>query len=223
MSTARDAILNRIRSGFGRGELSETSRKTLNEKLAVPTRSVTPGRVRLSGTELAEEFIRMTTGEATTVSEVKTREDVPEAVTAFIGKHRLPKSVVLAPDKSIERMPWKKTAVHVRTGRAKKEDITSVTPGFAGIAETGCFLLLSGPNHPYTLNFLPENHIVVLERSRIVATPEDAFGLLREEFGPGIIPRFVLMVAGPSRSADIGTSLQFGAHGPRRLHCLLVG
>jgi L-lactate dehydrogenase complex protein LldG len=83
-------------------------------------------------------------------------------------------------------------------------------------------MLLSGPGHPYTLNFLPENHIVVLESNRIVATPEDAFDLLREKYGPGNMPRTALMVAGPSRSADIGTSLQFGAHGPKRLHCILV-
>lgn len=222
MTEARDIILNQIRKGLGREELPEESRKTLNEKLAAPNRSLTPSRVRLSGAELVQEFIRMTTGEATTVFEVKHKEDVPGAVAAFLLEHGLPKSVVLAPEKTIEEIPWDKSGILVRQGRAETEDITSVTPGVAGIAETGCFLLLSGPKHPYTLNFLPENHIVILQRSRIVATSEDAFALLRKEFGPGRMPRTVLMVAGPSRSADIGTSLQFGAHGPKRLHCILV-
>lgn len=221
MSEAKNAILGRIRAGLGRKAPYEESKRALDKKLAAPERSITPGRVRLAGPELVAEFIRMTTGEATTVFEAAGIKEVPHAVTSFLQAHELPHAVVLAQDRAIAEMPWDQAGIQVRTGRAEKDDLTSVTPGFAGIAETGCFLLLSGPNHPYTLNFLPENHIVVLERSRIVATPEDAFELLRKEFGPGL-PRTALMVAGPSRSADIGTSLQFGAHGPRRLHCILV-
>jgi L-lactate dehydrogenase complex protein LldG len=222
MDEAKDAILNRIRTGLGRGEIPETSIIALNEKRAAPAGNIIPERVRLSGSELIREFIRMTTGEATTISRVTSREDVPAEVADFLRKVGLPPTVVLAPEKTIGDMPWGKSGLRTRPGRAEKDDLTSVTPGYAGIAETGCFMLVSGPDHPYTLNFLPENHIVVLERSRIVATPEDAFGLLRENFGPGNMPRTALMVAGPSRSADIGTSLQFGAHGPKRLHCILV-
>lgn len=222
MSEARNDILKRIRTGLGREELTEKSKRDLNEILGAPMRSITPGRVRLSEPELAEEFIRMTTGEGTTLYRVKGREDVPEAVAAFLRELGLPNSVALAPESNIVEMPWGKEDIQVRSGRAEKDDITGVTPAFAGIAETGCFLLLSGPNHPIALNLLPENHIVVLERTRIVATPEEAFGLLRKEFGPGNMPRTTLMVSGPSRSADVGTSLQFGAHGPRRLHCILL-
>jgi len=223
MNEAKHTILNRIRTGLGREKLSDEAKKALDRKLAAPPGCITPERVRLSGAGLVQEFIRMTTGEATTVSRAEKSEAVPGAVAAFLQAHGLPQAVALAPDKSLEEMPWNQSGIHVRPGRAEKEDLTSVTPGVAGIAETGCLLLLSGPNHPYTLNFLPENHIVVLERSRIVATPEDAFGLLRKKFGQGNLPRTALMVAGPSRSADIGTSLHFGAHGPKRLHCILVG
>jgi L-lactate dehydrogenase complex protein LldG len=37
------------------------------------------------------------------------------------------------------------------------------------------------------------------------------------------LPRTVNFITGPSRSADIGQKLQLGAHGPRRLHIILVG
>ena len=36
-------------------------------------------------------------------------------------------------------------------------------------------------------------------------------------------PRTVNMVTGPSRSADIGQTLQLGAHGPVALHVFVVG
>jgi L-lactate dehydrogenase complex protein LldG len=223
MNESKNTILDRIRTGLGRGEISEVSGSALNEMPPPPAENIVPARVRLSGPELAREFIRMTRGEATTVSRVKGSEAAPAAVAEFLREHGLPPAVVLATDTAIGEMPWNESGIRTRPGRAGKEDITSVTPGFAGIAETGCFMLVSGPDHPYTLNFLPENHIVVLKSSRIVATPEDAFGMLRKKFGPGNMPRTALMVAGPSRSADIGTSLQFGAHGPGRLHCILIG
>ncbi len=38
----------------------------------------------------------------------------------------------------------------------------------------------------------------------------------------GGMPRNVMLVTGPSRSADIEQTLELGAHGPRRLHILLV-
>jgi L-lactate dehydrogenase complex protein LldG len=37
------------------------------------------------------------------------------------------------------------------------------------------------------------------------------------------LPRAINMITGPSRSADIGQILILGAHGPRRLHVLIVG
>ena len=38
----------------------------------------------------------------------------------------------------------------------------------------------------------------------------------------GGMPRNVMLVTGPSRSADIEQTLELGAHGPRRLHVVLV-
>jgi L-lactate dehydrogenase complex protein LldG len=46
---------------------------------------------------------------------------------------------------------------------------------------------------------------------------------LRERYGAGILPRTVNMITGPSRSADIEQTLILGAHGPRRLHVIIVG
>jgi L-lactate dehydrogenase complex protein LldG len=80
-------------------------------------------------------------------------------------------------------------------------------------------MLPSGPARPVLNNLLPDHAIVLLEAANIVASYEDAFDLLRME---GSMPRNVMLVTGPSRSADIEQTLELGAHGPRRLHVLII-
>ena len=89
---------------------------------------------------------------------------------------------------------------------------------FAGVAETGTLIMRSGPNHPTTLNFLPDTHIVVIRKSQVVGTYEDAWDRLRE----GDMPRTVNLITGASRTGDIEQTIFMGAHGPRRMHIVLV-
>src|SRR3546814_4793731 len=83
-------------------------------------------------------------------------------------------------------------------------------------------MMASGPEAPTTLNFLPENHIVVLRTSQVIGSYEEAWQRLRAALGPGVMPRSVNMIPGPSRTGDIEQTILLGAHGPRRLHVLLV-
>ena len=101
-----------------------------------------------------------------------------------------------------------------------------MTGAFAGIAETGTLMLASGPDNPTTLNLLPDNHIVLLQHKKIVGSYEDSWSALRKaqsgRRGKRTMPRTVCFVTGPSRSADIEQTLLLGAHGPRRLHIILL-
>src|SRR5690606_29717660 len=97
----------------------------------------------------------------------------------------------------------------------------SLTGSLAGIAETGTLMLASGEQGPTTLNFLPETHLVVLRESDLVGPIEEAWKRLRERADEGL-PRTVNFITGPSRTGDIEQKIQLGAHGPRRLHVLLL-
>jgi hypothetical protein len=73
---------------------------------------------------------------------------------------------------------------------------------------------------PATVSLLPETHIAMVPVSRIVATMEDAFALLRAERGE--LPRAVNFISGPSRTGDIEQTIVLGAHGPCRVHLILT-
>ena len=81
-------------------------------------------------------------------------------------------------------------------------------------------MLLSGPGTPLTTSLLPDTHIALVPRSRILRSMEDAFDLLRKE--RGALPRQVAYVSGPSRTADIEMSLTIGMHGPGEVHVFLM-
>jgi L-lactate dehydrogenase complex protein LldG len=87
-------------------------------------------------------------------------------------------------------------------------------------------MMVSGPEHPTTLNILPETHVIILGREQVLGSYEDGWARLRtarrQEDGGWSMPRTVNFITGPSRSADIEQKLQMGAHGPRRVHIIIV-
>ena len=68
----------------------------------------------------------------------------------------------------------------VNTGKAEAPDQLSLTGSIAGVAETGTLILASSPDHPSSLNFLPDNHIVILRADVIVGSYEDAWDHIAE-------------------------------------------
>jgi len=82
--------------------------------------------------------------------------------------------------------------------------------------------LTSGSDNPTTLNFLPDNHFVMVAASDIVGDYESVWDKLRVRYGRGAAPRTLNLITGPSRSGDIEQTLLLGAHGPRRLHIVIV-
>jgi len=224
MTTSRERVLESVRKALGRrAPLEAAAREALEARLAAHGRGTIPARGQKSARDTVRLFIQMAREAAATVEEIKTLRAVPGAVADFLSTHNLPASVVVAPDPAIADVAWDTRAMlEIRHGAAEGSDQVSVTGAFAGVAETGTLVLRSGPETPTTLNFLPDNHIVVLGVDQIVGDYEEVWTLLREAAGSGpVLPRSVNWITGPSRSADIEQTLLMGAHGPRRLHILL--
>ncbi|WP_234703778.1 LutC/YkgG family protein [Rhodospirillum centenum] len=221
-SPARAAILGGIRRAAGALRDAEAARAAVAQRLAAHPRNLIPARTALPPAALVELFRRQRPGPwPATVERVAAGRRAgrrcpdylagPQPCRPGCGWRPTPRSLALAWDS--------RPALEVDFGPARPDDATSVTSALAGIAETGTLLTASGPGHPTGLTFLPSTHIVVLPVERIVGSYEAGWDLLR---AAGDMPRTACLVTGPSRTADIEQTAQLHAHGPGRLHIILV-
>ena len=221
MSETREQILAGIRRSLKRGRLDAARETELREHVAAHRRNLVPARAAaLADPRRVDLFVGMAEEVQATVARVISPAAVPEEVARYLAAENLPADLVRAPDPSLDDILWDaRPLLRIRRGRAEAGDTASLTPCFAAIAETGTLMLISGAETPTTLNFLPDTHIVLVYADQVVATYEDGWDRLRTN---GRMLRAVNFITGPSRTVDIEQRIELGAHGPRRLHIVLV-
>jgi L-lactate dehydrogenase complex protein LldG len=218
---SKSEILGNIRRGLKRGEASQDQIQAVLNRINLHARNLIPQRAQLSHEGQVELFIAMATEAAAELFQLNSITEVPKICANWLKEHHI-STLVTASDEAILALDWDSAAELTCVQRvAQVGDSASLTTSFAGIAETGTLMLHSGKDSPTTLNFLPDNHFVILKRSDIVGPYEDAWQKLRDKT-QGDLPRTVNMITGPSRSADIEQTLQMGAHGPKDLIILLI-
>jgi L-lactate dehydrogenase complex protein LldG len=220
--SARDDIFANIRRSLGvKG--SETIRKqVVQDRLERAPKGVIPKRGQVSGEERIALFKVQAEASLATVTEVASAAEVPQSIALFLRNHNLPATVRMGDDKRLTTMPWAETALEISHGPSEGRDLNAVSHAFGGVAETGTLAMVSGPENPSTLNFLPDNHIIVVSAKDIASDYESVWSRVRFAFGKSSMPRTVNFITGPSRSGDIEQTLLLGAHGPRRLHVVVV-
>lgn len=218
--SAREQILSAVRDSLKRAPGDEAA---VEARLSGHPRGIIPDRTRLNRKALIALFVEMAEKVQATTARVSAAEEIPEALADFLKRHNLGGAIKLAPHPELEALPWreKTPTLELAAGRAEDSDEVSLTRAYGGVAETGTLMLYSGPEGPTTLNFLPENNVVVLKTSEIGGSYEEVWDRLRADFGEGRLPRTVNCITGPSRTGDIEQTIQLGAHGPRRLHVIL--
>jgi L-lactate dehydrogenase complex protein LldG len=219
--TARDDIIGGIRRNLGRGALSGTNADELAARIAAHRRNLIPARATsLDPPGRVDLFVKMAETVQTTVTRLASDQDVPGEIARYLAAENLPAALKIAPDPALDALPWtKRPLLQVSRGKAEPSDAVSLTPCLAAVAETGTLMLISGDTTPTTLNFLPDTHIVMVRTNQVVATYEDGWDLLRAR---DRLPRTVNFITGPSRTGDIEQKIELGAHGPRRLHVMLI-
>jgi len=220
VAETRDVFLARLRRSLG-GDGRDTG--AAERRLAERPRGPIPARGQLATPARLDLFQNMAEEASATVVRLAAAADIPAEIARYLAQENLPAEIRLAPDPRLAALPWSdRPLLTVTAGISEGHDAVSVTAAMAGVAETGTLALVSGPDTPTTLNLLPDTHIVVLATGNVVGTYEEVWARLRARYGAGVMPRTLNFITGPSRSADIEQKLQMGAHGPRRLHILLV-
>jgi len=222
MTTARTDIFSSIRRSLAVKGDERTRLQIVAERLDRAPKGVIPARGQVSGEALVEVFRAQAEASLATVRVVDSVAEVPRAVAEFLRDHNLPATLRMGDDPRLKAMPWGETALEMSQGRSDGGDLNAVSHALGGVAESGTAIMVSGPENPSTLNFLPDNHIIVIAAKDIAGDYERVFAKLRAAYGKGQMPRTVNFITGPSRSGDIEQTLLLGAHGPRRLHVLVV-
>jgi L-lactate dehydrogenase complex protein LldG len=222
--SARDLIFATLRRSLGVTGSEAPRRAAVAARLAGHPTGVIPARGQLPPQERLALFVRMAEAAAATTERVASGADIPVSVAAFLRGLNLPLRVRHGDDARLAGLPWERApALEVLRGPSDGHDLAAVSHASAAVAETGTVVLVSGADNPTTLNFLPDVHVVAVDARDVAGDFEAVMAWLRERYGAGQMPRTVNMVTGPSRSADIEQTLLLGAHGPRKLHIIVVG
>jgi L-lactate dehydrogenase complex protein LldG len=93
-----------------------------------------------------------------------------------------------------------------------------VTVADWGIAESATIVQLTRPGRPRSTSLVPSIHIAVLPLANLVADLAEAYALIRGEQNLDSL----VLISGPSKTADIEACMVLGAHGPRAMHLVVL-
>ena len=214
-SAARQAIFNRIRTAQDRpAEPTQAERDAVKDYIAQHSQGPRPA----VGSDLVIHFREQAVRMSDTVAAVPDMAAVPAAVARYLDEIGVARNAIAW--QTLGNMNWSEADLQVEFRRPRNEDLVGITGVFCAVAETGSLMLMSGTETWSSAGLLPETHIAIVPASRIVAHMEDAFALARAE---GVdMPRAINFISGPSRTGDIEQTIVLGAHGPYRVHVILV-
>ncbi|MCK4864513.1 MAG: LUD domain-containing protein [Gammaproteobacteria bacterium] len=212
MTNSRREIFSRLQQASSK---TEQKTATIKEYLSAHKRGVLP----VYSENIVKRFISKAKSVAATVESIKNITDLSTAVFKYISYYNIEPKLVSAPDDLLKQVKWQKE-ITVEYRAAQDNDNTTLTMAYAGIAETGSLVLCSGKESPTTLNFMPDNNICIIQQNKIYPYMEDTWDLLRK--AGETMPRSINFITGPSRTADVEQTIQLGAHGPRRLHIIIL-
>ena len=95
-----------------------------------------------------------------------------------------------------------------------------ITSADYALAETGTLVLLSSPQEARMISLLPPMHIAVFPRARMLANLDELLAVLPN---PAEQTSSMVLITGPSRTADIEQILVRGVHGPGEICAVIVG
>lgn len=222
MSAARDNVLDRVRKALGKRERMAAEFDAAEATMAAHRQGPRPALA----SDRILRFMQRARDMESSVERIDGRAAIPAAVARYLDGLSLPagpagekaRAGVCWPE--FATLDWAGAGLSIEARPTQGDDRLGISGVFCAIAETGTMVILAGPDAPSASALLPDTHVAVVPADRIVDGMEEAFDLIRRERGQ--LPRAVNMISGPSRTGDIEQTIVLGAHGPFRVHVLVV-
>ena len=212
MSSARARILASVRAALGASATMASSHGA--------TARVSPASSRPQWQEpRLERFLDRFEQAAGSWARLDTAQGIPAAIAEYL-RDRPTVRLRLSGQPLLQELQWPadwEVGVNPLDAAAWPAAVAVAT---LGVAETGSLVMASSPACPAAGHFLADDHLIVLRSHDIVDYLEEVWERVAAAGHP--LPRAVNMITGPSRTADVEQTLQLGAHGPRRVHLLLI-
>ena len=206
---SRDYILHRVRTALGRGA-GQAAPEPPPARLVVPE---VPMAARVAS---LLERVRALAGQAE-----ESADPLGFVKAAIAGKTAVASNAPYLAECGIATLPG------VRSGIYDREELRAVcatadigiTSADYALADTGTLVMLASPREARLISLLPPAHLAVVPRERILTGLDELFGLLPN---PAEATSSMVLITGPSRTADIEQILVRGVHGPGKFTVLVV-
>ncbi len=216
--SSREDILARVRQKLGRNETNATAARAEIDTVLAAKRQGPRPHVASEKSALVGRFIDKSLAYSSTVDQVAKLAEAPAAIARYLAGLGLPAQAVIWP--KLAGLDWAGAGVIVQARAAQDADLVGITGCFCAVAETGTLMLCGSADSPAAISLLPETHIAIVPTSRILPGMEEAFALVLKELDQ--LPRVLNFISGPSRTGDIEQTIVLGAHGPYRVHLILI-
>jgi L-lactate dehydrogenase complex protein LldG len=200
----------------------DNARETILQKLRRGRRELTSAQEPYSAPETkdrVEAFIHDLKKVFATYTIVTSKSEIAPELEKYLLQQDAGTEVVITGDVKKSGL-LDDSSLKLIDAPTRGDEASAFTVAYAGIAETGSLVFLSGPDSPVTTNFLPDNFICVLKLGDLLNDMESLWSRMQNEQRE--MPRAINIVTGPSRTADVEQTIQMGAHGPRRVHVILL-
>lgn len=209
---ARDKILHKVRTALGRSA-GQDPHAAPPPRIALPEMAL---QARVDSFVAALEALNGKTLVAPGPAEAK-----EYAAALASGKRVVASNAPFLRDCCITTLP------EVRSGFTAAEDLRDacaaadlgITSADYALADTGTLVMLSSPEEARLISLLPPVHLAVLPRRRLLSGLDELFTVLPQ---PSAQTSSMVLITGPSRTADIEQILVRGVHGPGSIHVVIV-
>lgn len=210
---SRDAMLHRVRGALGRNA-------------GQPPAPAPPVRIRVLEVDMETRIASLCAGIESLAGKtcrVATPAEARDYVVSAVGdRNAVASNAPFLAECGITALPNVRSGI---TDRAELRELCAnlgvgITSADYALADTGTLVMISSHEEARMISLLPPAHIAVVPRDRILTGLDELFTLLPE---PARRSSAMVLITGPSRTADIEQILVRGVHGPGEFHVVVVG